>query len=1558
MSAMPLQAKKPPFEKDLIKTHILQDVKPSSTKTQNTTERKKTPAPKDRTWSDNMYGGWSRYDVYGDFLDIFGFDIEDPTYIYELATSSFLLENNHYICAAAWDGKQVQFISEIYYPSYDVFTIGYRGTLDPMTGEMQLLSNSGYASQETGNISSLTYDKVSGKLFGLNLNGVLYEVSMQDSTSSVIDTIRWQGQSIGYPMTLSASPNGSLFTISSAGFLYKIDKNTAEGSLVGSVGGTAVELSYQSATFDAVSGTLYWARVIGGDKIDLYTVDTVNGTATFYSDFGLQTIGLFHQYYENAEDVQPSKVENLKIEASGMNIQLSWTNPSENTLGMPMDDMDINIYKATGMGAYSLLATLEDRKAGQADSYQYTENQEGYYRYAVEVVNSHNLKSYLAEADYGLFSYKLPYSTGFEVSDNNIPLVPDSTVQFVTDADLVHSGQRSALIPQYSRLRFAGMPFEKGSTYRISFTAKGYEGGMENENPAFVIKPFATLNVRFDGEEKVYYPEETRSLDWADATVDFYVEKSGRHTWAFTTSVFDVYYVDDVKVELLVPNTTPAKVTQAYVENEGTSLDAHLYWTNPVITAGDEALSEMKDVIVQVSPYNNFDAESIVLSDTVPTTEIGGEMQKTYTMPYPKSWYFRLIARNSVGMSPMDTIIQSRWIGRDTVIDYPENLQATNIGDGKIQLTWDRLPDQGANGGDLDGTITGYRVIRMDGNGESVSEQIVADTVYVSEPLPMNFYTFSVNGIRNNLYDGDSNQIRLIGGLRDGQTVIEDIDYNAGFSEAPFNVATEFSNQSTVNQIIYPRQAFKEPCFIDTLYFLMEAPALSVSQKFRIHLGTYPKESFGYYELDDWAAIDSLSEAFAGNLRLEKGKAILKIPVKPFYYDHQENLLLSVIRGKQAAMMDVLFINNQYYEGYRQVHDYHTENLSDYYELSGKPVLMTPMQIAPVLVVNRIQNLNTLQGEVRSLNGEPIAGARIAVESQNMETANIAFSQTLESDTAGYFSFLYFPDNEYSIRLYKEGFQDIDTIFTLSGGQTVVWNPVMEASSKVSITGKVINRQQEAVAEAKVSLAENTNLNTLTDHQGNFRIDSAYGATRYSLLVEHDFYQPYQATISIGMDSINPVEPVQLTYYPFPVRLPKVSMSDGQPIVSWQKPLASSKNTERKYYNEEDGAICSSSELSIGIKFTKTQLKSWYEKELALTGLSFHSNDTTAFYSVEIYSGDMENPIHTQAAGYLPNGYHRIFLDKALPIDTTQDLLVAMHADGGYAGCPFSKDKGPQLNSGALINQGDGWKLMSDYMIDGEGYNWILSATFGFEQERDAANGYRIYRAKDEGHLFHWEELGKVEANTFSYADKSWSGLGFGDYVYAIRSDWHDNNLSDNRISSRIGKDMDFSVKIIVEDPQERINGKVTIHLSSIDGVSRYTQTLSENLETVFDSVRRNTYRIEASGNGVSGKLENVAISSDTTLTVTVTSTGIEMTDGPSGLRISPNPSSNGHFTIHAPGWTGADLKIFSLDGKLVHTRKVTESCFKLNLNNRDSNAYLLQISKDGQTEIVKLIIG
>lgn len=1553
--SLPAQARKIPVEESRIKKTVLEEVRIPQQKENG---RMQAAAAKDRTWADNMYGGWSRYDVYGDFTDIFGFDIEDPAYLYELETSPVLAENGHQVCAAAWDGKQVQFISEIYYADYDRYVIGYRGTLDPLTGRMHLLSNTGYASQETGNVSSLAYDKTTGRLFGLNLNGSLYEVSMQDSTSDLIGTIQWQGQSIGYPLTLSASPGGTLFTISSKGYLFKIDKNTAEATLVGPVEGESVQEAYQSAVFDQVSGTLYWARVTE-DGIDLCTVDTLSGKAAFYSDFGIQAVGLFHQYYEDAEDVQPSGVTDLAVTAEGMRVRLSWTNPSLNVLEMPLESIsEVKVYKAEGLGEYSLLATVDNAVPGQVSSYEYTESVQGYYRYAVVAVNEKGLESPMMETDYGLYTYELPYATGFEPEDDDSPLVADSTVQFVTDADLVYEGGRSALIPQFSRLRIAGLPFEKGATYRISFVCRGYEGGMDNETQPFIRRPFATLNVRLDDEE-VYYPEVTQSMNWVEASVDFYVEESGRHTLAFATSVFDVYYVDDVKVELLIDNTTPGKVQEVLVENEGTSLEALLRWRNPVLTAGGESLDELQDVIVQVAQYSSFEPDEIVLADTVPSTEPGGLMEHSMKMPYDGYWSFRFVARNTVGLSPMDTVVRSAWIGRDTVMDYPEGFRVTHVGDGKIQLTWSRLPDRGVHGGDLDGTVTGYRVIRMDGNGGSVKEEIVPDTVYVSESLPMNFYTFSVNGIRNGLYDGDSNQVRTIGGLQSGQIVVEDIEYEAGLTESPFNVTTDFSNQSTVNQIIYPRSFFGGPCFIDTLYFLMDAPAVNTIQKVKVHLGYYSKDAFGDYDLEAWVAIDSLTEVFAGNLLFERGKAVLEVPIKPFFYNHQENLLLSIIKAEQAnEFADVLFVSNPSYEGGRQIHDWHPSSLDDYYDLTGKPVMIDMIQSTPVLVANCWQNLNTLQGQVKAMNGDTLAGVRIGLRSESSaESGSVDFSQTLVSDTAGCFSFAYFPDNTYQVRVSKEGFQDVDTVLVLGEGEVRTWDITMEASAKVCLTGTVRGRQSEAVAGARVSIAGIDSVQAWTDEAGNFQLDSVYGATRYTLCADHDLYMPYRSEVSVGMEPLNLVDTVFLTYYPFPVRSPQADLTEDGVVVSWQEPLASRGSTERKYYNEEDGAICSSSELSVGIRFTRQQLRESYADGQMLTGLAFHANDTSAFFSAEIYSGDMENPVRVQGIGYLAEGMQRIFLDEPLAVDTTKDLIVALHAESGYAGCPFSKDKGPQLDNGSLINQGDGWRQMSDYMVDGEGYNWIISAFFGSVQEVDAPDGYRVYRALKENSLGGWEELGWADAGTFSFVDADWDNLSYGDYLYAVRSDWFDGNLGDYRISSVLSKDMFFEVTVQVQDPMNVLTWPMRVDMYDAEGGDEaYYQEVAEGMVAVFDSVRRGDYGLRVQGSRYVGRISRVAVASDTTVYVMVEPVGAELLLEAS-LNVQPNPSVDGYFRLDAEGWEGADLKVFALDGRVVLAKEVKSRETEMNLSNCPSGIYLLELSNGQRVSHLKLVI-
>ncbi|MCM1168646.1 MAG: carboxypeptidase regulatory-like domain-containing protein [Bacteroides sp.] len=1509
---------------------------------------------------ENMYGGWARYDVYDDFNDIFGFDITDPKQPYDLSTSDILLNGNHEICAAAWDGAKIHFVSEIYYPDYELYMTGFRGTLDPLTGEMTLFGKTGYASAATGNLNAMTFDPVGRKLYGVALNGVLYNVSMTDTTSTAIDTIRWKGQKVnGYPMTLSASPSGSLFAIFNDGFLYRIDKNTAEATVVGNVDGETVQLAYQSATFDRVSGELYWAR-IGSESIDLYKVDTLTGHADFYSEFGLQTTGLFHQYYEDMCDVYPGPIEDLEVKTDGLRVSFSWTNPSVNGLGEKVDCFDrIYVYRAVGMGGFTKIDSILSVPAGQEGSYTCTEQQEGYYGYGFQVVNTKGGVSGIRTTRMGLYNLTLPYATGFEETDNNTPVNPDTTVRFVTDPKLVYAGSVSAFIPTLSRLRIAGLPFEKGTTYRLTFTARGYELGLAGYgtlNKPFTVKPFATLNVRVNDNEKVYYPAPTQSLVWANATIDLYTEETKSCEIAFATSVFDEYYLDNVRIETLTPNTVPARVSGPYAMHSGSALSVDLHWTNPVRTAGGEDLQDLKGVIVQASANSRFDAEDVAVTDTVSTTEIGAEMQKTYTLSKEGYWYFRFVAFNKDGRSPMDTSISGSWIGRDTVMNYPIGLTAQNLDNGRIRLKWNKMQDQGVHGGDLDGAITGYRIVRMDGNGESTREDVTADTVFETEPLPMNFYTFGVNAIRNGKYDGPQASVRLIGGLYGGQTVITDIASDAGYSTHPFNVCTEFSNQSTVNQFIVNRDLFKEPCIIDTLYFMISPVSIGFNQKIRIHLGTYRKDLFSDY--GDWVAIDSLTEVFAGSLRFEKGVGILKIPVEPFYYDGKRNLLVSVIKGQQTARLDVRFISNPVDEYYPQIHDYHLETMSDYYDLTGKPVMQKGIALEPVFLVNCRQNLNTIKGRVTA-GGEVLAGALIEI-TKTETSPGMAFSQTLRSDNNGDFAFSYFPDNTYRIRVSYVGMQDFEQEIELMGGQTEELQVELIGAQKVKLAGTVIDRLKNGVPNARVALEEMKDAVAFTDANGNFAMEDIFGSTRYTVKVSHDLYQDYRTQIRLGEDAESRMDTVRLVYYPFPVGEVRAKESeDGKVVVEWERPLQSVSTVERKYHGPRKSSICSSAEISAGIRFSKDSLRKWVDAQpdLMVNSVAFQSTDTTAHYTVRLFSTDWQTPDYEQEVGYMPSAHHRIFLDSAFKVDTTRDLLVAVRVARGYKGCPLANDAGPQLNDGSLVNQGGEWRHMSDFMHGADGSNWILSAFFGAVQTADAPAGYRIYRAKQEIGSCRWESMGTTEADTRSYTDETFGGLSFGDYRYAVRADWFDDNLSREKATPVLSKDMYFKLTLKIEDPASVLPEGAEIVLKSLDGLDIYEQALPASSQLVYDNIRRNTYRISVKGNyPCRFSPEQFSVSEDAGITVKVETVGNQEALDAAAVSVYPNPSTDGRFTVSCDR-TDTRYEVFAIDGRLLLSGRL-DTDLQLDLSAHGSGVYVLRIISPEGISTQKLIVG
>jgi endo-1,4-beta-D-glucanase Y len=68
-----------------------------------------------------------------------------------------------------------------------------------------------------------------------------------------------------------------------------------------------------------------------------------------------------------------------------------------------------------------------------------------------------------------------------------------------------------------------------------------------------------------------------------------------------------------------------------------------------------------------------------------------------------------------------------------------------------------------------------------------------------------------------------------------------------------------------------------------------------------------------------------------------------------------------------------------------------------------------------------------------------------------------------------------------------------------------------------------------------------------------------------------------------------------------------------------------------------------------------------------------------------------------------------------------------------------------------------------------------------------------------------------------------------------------------------------------------------------------------------------------------------------------------------------PNPSS-GNFTIMAP--VESEIKIIDAQGKIVVDQKMNSNSIQLNLKNQATGTYIIQIKKEGETVVKKLIIN
>lgn len=183
--------------------------------------------------------------------------------------------------------------------------------------------------------TDLTYDATTGNVYAVSLNGsgdgtfVLSTMNLQTAAKSPIG-------SIPHMCGLAADAQGQLWAIDMQGRLCKINKETADVSVVGATG--VVPTADCSATFDLVSGQLYWSAytATGGG---LYSINIETGEATLVNAYpnGEQITGIFMKEPEKSS-ATPAMVEYtaMQFEKASLSGTISFEMPLLDITGQPL----------------------------------------------------------------------------------------------------------------------------------------------------------------------------------------------------------------------------------------------------------------------------------------------------------------------------------------------------------------------------------------------------------------------------------------------------------------------------------------------------------------------------------------------------------------------------------------------------------------------------------------------------------------------------------------------------------------------------------------------------------------------------------------------------------------------------------------------------------------------------------------------------------------------------------------------------------------------------------------------------------------------------------------------------------------------------------------------------------------------------------------------------------------------------------------------------------------------------------------------------------------------
>lgn len=225
-------------------------------------------------------------------------------------------------------------VGSIYYSTYYFTFFGYYYVVveayDMETGE---LLSSRYASSFTALATDIALDPVSNKIYGCYYreDGDGFNLAIGDPVNMISTPVcalddAWHACAI--------DSNGQLYAVDYEAHLLKVDKNTGNSTVVGTLPFTPAYAG--SAAFDLTDNTLYLTTILPGGQAGLYKIDTATAAADLVTSFaGSQQVCGLIVPEPLAKDNAPAAVSNLEFlfDKDNLNGQVVFTSPSTNYNG-------------------------------------------------------------------------------------------------------------------------------------------------------------------------------------------------------------------------------------------------------------------------------------------------------------------------------------------------------------------------------------------------------------------------------------------------------------------------------------------------------------------------------------------------------------------------------------------------------------------------------------------------------------------------------------------------------------------------------------------------------------------------------------------------------------------------------------------------------------------------------------------------------------------------------------------------------------------------------------------------------------------------------------------------------------------------------------------------------------------------------------------------------------------------------------------------------------------------------------------------------------------------